>query len=219
MKKNFLLHLLSQGKTDLVIAHLMRLAPNLDEDIREEIVQQAARMQSLAREKRLGVLSYEEQTIQLARINAALVELIRQLPEGPLSLGVQWRKILKWGGWIAASLTFLAAVAEISGYSLRDIFNNHPKVEETRNNPPTPLNPDTPSVSDPQTVERQPLNNPPSVKPSNTSKIEQTTTGDKSPTVVTGQGNVTINYGDWESNPSPRKDTTKNNPTDTTKKQ
>lgn len=217
MNKKSLLELLSQGKTHLVIAQMRRLEPQLEEDIREEITQQSARFQSMAKEKRLGLLTYEEQTVQLAKINAALVELIRQLPEGPLPFRIRWQTLAKWGGLVAASLALLATIAEISGYTLRDVFKSKDKTEKAVEKPPKLPNQDTFTNPTHQVEKPQQTTRASSQKVSGSPNIKQITKGDKSPNVITEEGNVNINYGDWDS--SSRKDTTKKNPIDTTKKQ
>lgn len=217
MNKNSLLELLSQGKTHLVIVQLRRLAPQQEEDVKEEITQQSARFQSLAREKRLGLLSYEEQTVQQAKINAALVELIRQLPEGQFSNRARWQTLAKWGSLVAASLALLAAIAEISGYSLRDFFKNKDKIEKLVEEPPALPNQDTFSNPTHQAEKPQQTTRSSSEKASGSPNIKQITKGDKSPAVITDEGNVNINYGNWDS--SPPKDTAKKKLVDTTKKQ
>lgn len=74
-----------------MITHLEKLAPQLDEDLVEELTQLAARFQLFARERRLGILYHEEQTVQRERIIAALGELIRQIPEEKLAPGFRWQ--------------------------------------------------------------------------------------------------------------------------------
>lgn len=111
---------LSQGKTRAVIAELQLLTRS-DSDLHDEAVALSARYQQYLREKHGNTTSRENLEIELNRIHAAALDLIGRLPERRGALLIGWRKI---AALIGSILIFGAAVAEFSGYSLRDVFTN-----------------------------------------------------------------------------------------------
>ena len=181
--KQKLQNLLADGKTGKVIRHLRALMPSLDEELKEEILMQSSRFEALNKDRRNGILSHDQETIQLAKINAALLSIIDRLPGEVSSPALHKRRVVKWGGIVVTAITLLAAIAEFSGYSLRDIFikEKEPVIQET--SPPqepnrketTPL----PTNSDDLNIQAE--------------SIQQKTEGDQSPAVI-GK-DVSINYG------------------------
>ena len=81
MKKKNLLDLISVGKTQEVISRLQDVANKLPTDLEEEVILLAARFATYTKEKRQGLLNDGDQQTELIKINAALIGLVRQLPE------------------------------------------------------------------------------------------------------------------------------------------
>lgn len=114
---------MANGKTEQVIAQLLSLSSNLDKELQEDILMQSSRFKAFQKEKRQGTISNEELQVTLNKINSSLLEIIHQLPEtNPVIRQNSTSRILKLLGAIAAIVAFIAAVVQISGYSLRDIF-------------------------------------------------------------------------------------------------
>ena len=140
--KEYLLGLISQGKTKETLQELLRLTSQLEnKSYYEEAVAQSARYESYLKGSRLGTISDRDNNISLAQINQALIELIQQLPDSEqerkssaetteqddatfLNNTSPAKRILKWIGMIGVILAIPAAIVQISGYSLKDIFND-----------------------------------------------------------------------------------------------
>ncbi|PHN04304.1 hypothetical protein [Flavilitoribacter nigricans] len=120
--KEKLQNFIALGNTAEAIQQLRALKPALGESLQNEITLQSARFESYSRDRRNGVLSNEEENIQLARINDALLGIIQQLPAEIPGIPSRKTSAMKWGGIIVGAITLLAAIAELSGYSLRDLF-------------------------------------------------------------------------------------------------
>lgn len=79
--------LIGQGKTTQVIQALLRITRKLPHnDLQEEVILQSARYEQYAKEKRLGVISAEEQNLSLTNINHALLSIINRLPAKAIRL-------------------------------------------------------------------------------------------------------------------------------------
>ena len=186
--------LLADGGTAKVINKLRSISPFLKKDLEDEILLLSSRFRTFLKAKNRGQLSSEQQEIQLAKINDALLVTINELPEGLVSPITSKRKTLKLIGVLVALITFLAAVAEFSGYSLRDIFD---KKQENTNAPNKDLfkvkqNLDATKKLD-KSNEAIPLKKNNALNLENSS-INQETSGDQSSVVI---GNdVNINYGE-----------------------
>lgn len=127
--KDKLKDLFSQGKTALVIENLENLSNQLDNDLQHEIILQAGRFRTLMKEKRNGVLSHEEENVQIAKINVALLEIINQLPNKEFSI-INKKEYAKWVAILITLIGILAGIAEFSGYSLRDVFSKENTPQE-----------------------------------------------------------------------------------------
>lgn len=115
--------LIAKGKTEKTIEQLLKLLPQLDKDLQEDILMQSAKFTTYQKEKHQGTASNEELDIKLNRINNALLEIIHQLPQESQVIARNFkRNAFKWASGLAAIIAFLAGVAELSGYSLRDLF-------------------------------------------------------------------------------------------------
>lgn len=198
---------LSEGKIEQVITKLEELSPQLDADLQSEIIMQASRFRTFARERRNGILSEEQQSGQLAKMNLALLEIIDHIPETLTGDGRKKRaSVWKW-----AIVVVAVVLISVAGYLyLHKIHNvvtgdQAPVVTEEPIKQSLPPKEDTtareqPAASTPKTIRTEP-------KPG--AKIEQTTHGDRSPAVI-GK-DVIINYGDIKDMSTPKADTTKNN--------
>lgn len=125
MKKT-LQNLITQGKAKAVLQKLLAYAEqSKDEDLKEEVLIQAARFEQYQLGKRRGITTAEEQKIGIAQINQALLQLIDQLPEEATL--EEEAKQRPWWQWVLAAsviIGILAGLAEITGYSLRDLFGS-----------------------------------------------------------------------------------------------
>lgn len=78
--------LLADGKTQSVINRLRSIAIFLDKEIKDDILLISSRYKTYLRDKNRGELSIENQQVQLATINTALLSIINQLPQGFIRL-------------------------------------------------------------------------------------------------------------------------------------
>ena len=118
-KKAKLRKQLADGKTRQVIDQVVQHSRK-DQDLHNDAVSLSARFQKYLREKHGNTTPTEELDIELNRIHSATLDLIRRLPEDAKKSWLSgWRRI---AAGIASVVVFGAAVAELSGYSLRDLF-------------------------------------------------------------------------------------------------
>ena len=207
--KQKLKDLLADGETSKAIRQLRALASSLDEDLEAEILMQSNRFEGLNKEKRSGRLSHEQEMVQLAKINEALLGVIKDLPKKATVRGSNTKSILKWVGIMLIAVGLLVSIPKMGGYSLKDLFKKEqaPEQLEQGSNPGQPK-PTT------QELKQEPIS--PAARNSNdfkiqTESIEQKTEGDQSPAVIGDE--VQINYGgDWDLEEGEEKQ-------DTTKKQ
>ncbi len=144
MKKK-LQQLIAEGTTKQAIQLLLSNTEKLDEH--KEVLLQSSRYETYEKNKDIGVLSFDEANIRLAKINNALLNIIEKLPdeenvsktqnEAKLStinkqttnMG-NGKKTSIWkivGAALVATITVLASIAEFSGYSVKDVlFGNEP---------------------------------------------------------------------------------------------
>ncbi len=81
MNKKELQSLISQGLIKKVLKALETIGEKVDYDLRNEIILQASRYSVFSKEKIGGLLSFEQENLQLAKINTALLDIINRLPE------------------------------------------------------------------------------------------------------------------------------------------
>ena len=79
--KQRLRNFIADGKTGKVISQLRLIESYLDEELQEDIIIQSNRYKSYLRNKNNGLLSREEQGLQLNTINTSLLFIINQLPD------------------------------------------------------------------------------------------------------------------------------------------
>ena len=116
MTKDTFKSLLAAGKTRQVIESLLPHTQG-DPDLHAEAVALSARYQHYLREKNGGRAEPAWLDAQLNKINAAALDLIDRSPEGAVVVKkMNWEKVtLLW-------LSIFAAIAGITGYTLRDYF-------------------------------------------------------------------------------------------------
>jgi len=116
MTKDTFKSLLAAGKTRQVIESLLPHTQG-DPDLHAEAVALSARYQHYLREKNGGRAEPAWADAELNKINAAALGLIDRSPEGAVVVKkMNWEKVtLLW-------LSIFAAIAGITGYTLRDYF-------------------------------------------------------------------------------------------------
>lgn len=151
--KQILLDWLAQDHLKKVLQGLFSLADTYqDEQLRNSATFQSSRLKALENQWLTGTISQEENNLQAARIREALVSLINDLPDDWALEGVgsapvyfaasskrHWKKYL---AYFATAVAVLAGVAELSGYSVRDLFKQKETIEQ-----PVETSPPTPNVS------------------------------------------------------------------------
>lgn len=113
---------LSKGHTAEALDKL--LAMDMPPKDRAVLVQIKASNAQLQRDSRKGILSYEQRTTELNRINDRLLQFLdgEDAPSVPAGTGPRRGK---WWGYVTGLgvvIGILAGVAELSDYSLRDLF-------------------------------------------------------------------------------------------------
>ncbi len=151
--KRILLGWLANDDSNQVFHGLFFLATKYkDEPLRHGTTLQSGRYKALETKRISGILSHDEENVQSARIREALLQTINGLPEDwtldgrentpvPLS-GTSKRNGKKYAAYLAAVVVALAGIAELSGYSVRDIFKKSEKQET-----PAVIQPPSPNVS------------------------------------------------------------------------
>ena len=118
--KTNLKSLLAEGRTNRVIQALLDLTKH-DGDLHNEAIQLSARFNQYNREKHGNTAPTEELNIELNRIHGAALDLIERLPDRNKKR-VWWQDWRKLAAAIGSFIVFGAAVAEFTGYSLRDVL-------------------------------------------------------------------------------------------------
>jgi len=153
--------LISQNKTKKVFTELKNAATTLsDTRLENHVTLIEARWIQLKQDKVKGVLSMEGQRVATSVIHDDLIDLLDNLNRPAVNPdtinpaaqpteepeGMSWKKILTI---LVATISVLAGIAEISGYSIRDCFEPKPPIvtNDTITQPIT--NPDTPAGYDP----------------------------------------------------------------------
>lgn len=84
--KDDLRQLIIKGKTDQVLKKLLKVAEELEDDrLREKVMLLSASYEKHSENELLGLSYGEEQRVSIAKINKALLHLINQLPDEPLT--------------------------------------------------------------------------------------------------------------------------------------
>lgn len=84
--KDDLRQLIAEGKTDQVLKKLLKVAEELEDDrLREKVMLLSASYEKYSENELLGLSYGEEQRVSIAKINKALLHLINQLPDEPLT--------------------------------------------------------------------------------------------------------------------------------------
>lgn len=177
--KQQLKKLLGDGKTKKVITHLRERMDLLDEELQEEIIIQSSRFEVMNREKRSGILSKDQELIQLSKINAALINIINDLPEEIKIISAPKRKISNWlTAAITVGILIISSPIIYNNYLRKepsitsspdlseDNRDSTPQISEKENNashekeqqePPSPINPkDSPNTNPTLKEERSP---------------------------------------------------------------
>ncbi len=164
--------LIAQGQTRRALEAL-RAACAADPELLSEATALSGRFQNYLREKNGGRAEPHWLDTELNRINTAALDLLERLPDEVSPAPVNWKR---YTALAAGSVAFLGAVAEFSGWSLRDIFQK-PAPTQVEAQPPTG------NVAPPNGT----------VAP-----IDVHTSGANSPAVNAPNGSVIINYGETE---------------------
>ncbi len=78
---NQLRDLIAKGKTDTAIQQLRDLADQLDDsDYQNQVIMQSIAYEEYKKSKLMGISTHSEQQVSLAKINHALLELIKAIP-------------------------------------------------------------------------------------------------------------------------------------------
>ena len=113
--KTKLQQLIAQGKTKQAIQQLLRITKRND-DLHDTALNISARYRQLVRDQHAGILSSEESQIELNKVNAAILALVKDLPDG---ISLASPKSWNWQR-VAFVLGLIAAIATITGYTLKD---------------------------------------------------------------------------------------------------
>ena len=122
--KQTLQNLLAEGKTKQVIAELMQLHTD-DTDLKAEIVQLSARYAEYDRQKRMDIEDPSVLSIELNKINNALLSVMSQLdgvstpsfiPSGVSSHYFTTKRLIWFGGGVVAFIGILANLATVLDY-------------------------------------------------------------------------------------------------------
>ncbi len=148
--KEILLNWLANDDLQKVFQGLFSLADKYsDELLRHSTTFQSGRQKNFETQRINGTISHEEETLQSAKIRDALLQIIKNTPDDwildeiknspvliPVTPKMNWKKYI---AYFVAVVAVLAGIAELSGYSLRDIFWKNEKMENsTLPRPPAP---------------------------------------------------------------------------------
>ena len=78
--KKEILDLIAQGETRKALDSLLGIGQLMGEDLMHEVTIQSGKFEQLKKDERNGVKSAEQLEVRLSRINAALIEIIRKIP-------------------------------------------------------------------------------------------------------------------------------------------
>lgn len=96
--------LIAQGKTGSAIAELEKAVGRFDDESDKEIIMIARRYRAFLMDKTSNSLSDEQEGIQLAKINGALLDIANHLPESKQTNISGSKTLLKW---LIATISFV----------------------------------------------------------------------------------------------------------------
>jgi len=110
-----------------------------NEQLRSDATLQSGRFKGLEKQRLNSTISQEEVHLQGARIRQALLQIIQNLSDDWTLEGMgntpvyaaslsnaNWKK---YAAYFVAAIALLAAIAELSGYSLKDVFTKNDTTE------------------------------------------------------------------------------------------
>lgn len=169
--------LLADGKTGQVIQQLLTLSANAP-DHHREVLQLSSQFEELERKSRLNLADSRTLDTERNRINDALLAVMDRLYKSRTPLK-QRRRV----GKIALWLGIFAAVATITGYTLKDFFRNPEPVKVEKSvEPPvqgekTTVAPVVPPKEKPAVIDNRGKNNP-NITVKDNGKVGTIITGD-----------------------------------------
>ena len=127
--KERLRNLIAEGDLEIALKDLLEGTRNLENPkYHQEAVNLSARWEEVQKEERLKTSTYEEQRISRSQITTATLNLVQRLPnnEDKKVGGILTSTWAKWGGGMIVLIGVLAGMAELTGYSLIDLFFGSP---------------------------------------------------------------------------------------------
>ena len=110
--KTRLLNLIAQEKTAQVIQELIRITKRLpSKDLYNEVIMQSAKYRKYKKEKMRGTLGNEPLSILISNIEAALVEIVNQLPDKPGKVIIPSRANLEVNIFLRIAIFFILITA------------------------------------------------------------------------------------------------------------
>ena len=187
--KKILINYVAIDELEKVLQGLFFLAKKYgDERLLHSTTMQSGRLKALGLEKRNGILSHAEEALQSAKIRDALLHIINDLPDDWTMAGMENESVpsssvsnTKWKKYAAYIAGVVAVLAGVAEMSGYNLRDIFKNNQKTE----IPLKPSQPKQS-------------------------ATTSGDKSPAVITNDGDVNISYGETQ---LPKDTTKKQNPT------
>lgn len=161
--KQILLDWLAKNELKKVLQGLSFLAEKYkDEQVRNNTASQSGRLKFLENQWTAGTISQEEYHLQAARLREALLNLINDLPDdwtldgmenAPASFGSSSKSNFIWyATYFVTAVTIMAGIAELSGYSVRDLLNQRETTEQPVKTSPSPSNASTTGSQSPAII-------------------------------------------------------------------
>lgn len=141
---------LADGKTDRVLEGLLASRPPIDQDLHEEAMLLSARYESLARQKRAGMVKFQDENLELAHINAALQEILKRLEKHP-KRGFFNQPVAKWGVVLLLAIGVVGAIARFSGWPQPNVSDKKDEANVAKQ---------TPAENKPETMPAAPVSTP-----------------------------------------------------------
>jgi len=166
-------NLVAQGKTGSAIAELEKVVGRFDDESDKEIIMIARRYRAFLTDKTSNLLSDEQEGIQLAKINGALLDIVNHLPELKPTNTSPSATLLKW---LIATISFIGILV-IFALWRNGVWEQKPELpavqstDSTKEITPNPIDTMNKPMPDSPSAERQ-IKTPPSSKKE---KTESTT--------------------------------------------